>query len=62
MNEQISHYPNGQIKTIQRFLNGEREGETVLYWANGVMKRRTIFQNGKRVSDEFWDPSGAPLS
>ena len=36
-----------------------REGEVLLYWPNGQLKRRLFFSAGKRHGlDEMWDRDG----
>ena len=57
--EKRTFYLNGQLKTIERFFGGEREGETLLYWSNGTLKRRVCFHRGVREGrEEFWDDHG----
>jgi antitoxin component YwqK of YwqJK toxin-antitoxin module len=47
-------YPNGAVKTIE-----ERNGETVLYWPNGNVKRRCSFRKGVRWGrDCMWSEEG----
>ena len=41
-------YPNGALKTVETYVRERLEGEVLLYWPNGKMKRRSHFQNGLR--------------
>lgn len=46
-------------RTIEPYKDGLREGETLLYWPNGQLKRRVHFRAGVRHGmDENWDMEG----
>jgi len=52
-------YEDGTLRTVEPYKDGLREGETVLYWRNGKMKRRVHFVTGVRHGlDENWDEEG----
>lgn len=55
-------YENGVLKTVIAYKEGEFDGEAILYWPNGQMKRKCCFERGKRIHDQFWDCDGRSLS
>lgn len=52
------YYESGQCKTSISLQNGKIEGEVVLYWPDGTQKRRSLFQGGKVVEEEFFPHGG----
>jgi antitoxin component YwqK of YwqJK toxin-antitoxin module len=55
-------YENQTIKTVEEYLDGALHGESILYWPNGQMKRRSYFGYGRRIqADQFWDEKGRLL-
>ena len=56
-----SFYADGSPRTIEFYKGSLREGEVLLYWPNGRLKRRVVFSGGKRHGlDETWDLEGRP--
>jgi antitoxin component YwqK of YwqJK toxin-antitoxin module len=52
-------YEDGRPKTFEPYLDGKLHGETLLYWPNGQLKRRSRFQNGIRHGlDQMWTDGG----
>ena len=53
-------YPGGKIKTVEHYAEGGRlDGEVLLYWPNGILKRKCSFKRGVRVGpDQIWDEKG----
>ncbi|HSX10180.1 MAG TPA: hypothetical protein VLF94_00470 [Chlamydiales bacterium] len=52
-------YEDGTPKTVERFRDGKLDGESLLYWPNGKLKRRCSFLNGVRHGlDQMWSEEG----
>jgi antitoxin component YwqK of YwqJK toxin-antitoxin module len=52
-------YKDGTLKTLQRYRAGKLDGESVLYWPNGKLKRKCSFCNGTRHGfDQMWSEEG----
>lgn len=52
-------YEDGTLKTLELYQNGKREGETILYWPNGRLKRKCHFVQGVRHGlDQMWNEEG----
>lgn len=55
-------YEDGTPKTVEPYLRGRLEGEVLLYWPNGQLKRRCPFVKGARHGlDEMWSEEGVLL-
>lgn len=52
-------YEDGAPKTIERYRAGKLDGESVLYWSNGNLKRKCAFFQGARHGlDQMWTEEG----
>lgn len=52
-------YEDGTPKTIERYKAGRLDGESILYWPNGKLKRKCSFCNGVRHGlDQMWNEEG----
>jgi len=51
-------YEDGTLKTVIHYAEGELDGEVILYWPNGMVKRKCCFEKGRRVEDQIWDEEG----
>lgn len=52
-------YENGQIKTVEFYKENRIDGEIILYWPNGKMKRKCHFDKGRRCGlDQMWNEEG----
>ena len=52
-------YEDGQIKTVEPYLQGKLHGEALLYWPNGHLKRKSHFFLGKGHGvDQVWNEEG----
>ncbi len=48
-------YEEGTLKTLERYQEGRLQGEVLLYWPNGQLKRRCTFEKGARHGlDQMW--------
>ena len=47
--EWLSEWPNGQLKFLGCYINGESEGEQICYWDNGEIAQRGKCVNGRCV-------------
>lgn len=54
-----SYFDNGQLQTDANFLNGDKNGEELLYDVNGKPLKRNFYENGKLVIDQLtlFEPS-----
>jgi antitoxin component YwqK of YwqJK toxin-antitoxin module len=53
------YYENGQLKTLERCKEGRLDGETLLYWLSGALKRKCFFILGVREGlDQIWNEAG----
>lgn len=55
------YYLDGSKKTITHYDLGVLNGKTELFWPDGTLKRRTLYANGQRESDHFYDEKGERL-
>lgn len=56
------YYPDGTLKTVEFYREGKLEGEILLYWPNGALKRRCFFCAGVRHGvDQMWSDAGQLL-
>jgi antitoxin component YwqK of YwqJK toxin-antitoxin module len=55
-NETTYFYPDGTIKTKIEKKRDLFHGLIQLYWPNGKIKRKTTFDNGVRIADEYYAP------
>jgi antitoxin component YwqK of YwqJK toxin-antitoxin module len=61
-NKKEYFYENGTLKTSESYAMGRLHGPSLLYWPNGVLKRRCHFTNGMRDGlDQMWNVDGALL-
>ncbi len=52
-------YEDGTPKTIEKMRDGRLEGECLLYWPNGKLKRKCHFIRGMRHGlDQMWNEEG----
>lgn len=52
-------YADGTPRTIERYRDGQLDGETLLYWPNGKLKRKCSFSKGVRHGlDQMWNEEG----
>ena len=47
-NKKEYFYEDGTLKTIEQYSDGRLMGVSVLYWPNGIEKRRVFFKKGVR--------------
>jgi protein TonB len=55
-------FANGQLKTKQTYVQGQRTGELLVYYETGAMKRRTEYVAGKEMLGVCYDPTGQPMA
>ncbi|MGB7978766.1 MAG: hypothetical protein WCF19_06370 [Chlamydiales bacterium] len=52
-------YEDGTLKTVENYVEGRLNGESLLYWPNGRMKRKCRFVRGVRDGlDQMWSEEG----
>lgn len=52
-------YEDGTVKTVEPYCEGRLDGEVVLYWPNGNVKRTCSFCKGARHGhDRMWNEEG----
>jgi antitoxin component YwqK of YwqJK toxin-antitoxin module len=52
-------YEDGVPKTVEHYKAGKLDGESVLYWPNGKVKRKCTFSQGVRHGlDQMWTEEG----
>ncbi|WP_165963540.1 energy transducer TonB [Hymenobacter radiodurans] len=51
-------YENGQLQVREHWLHGDRQGELLTYYADGILKRREQFSDGKSAGGECFDAQG----
>ncbi len=55
-------YEDGTPKTIEHYRQERLEGEALLYWPNGKLKRKCSFRKGVRHGlDQMWSEEGILL-
>jgi TonB family protein len=55
----IYFHPNGNISSIGKFVNDEREGTWLLFYNNGMMQDSTNYENGTEVGISYgWHENG----
>lgn len=52
-NKKEYFYEDGTLKTIEHYFNGRLIEVSVLYWPNGMEKRRVAFKNGVRHGNDL---------
>lgn len=56
-------YEDGSPKTIEKYRDGKLDGEALLYWPNGKLKRKCSFLQGIRHGlDQIWNEEGQIVS
>lgn len=52
-------YEDGTPKTVEPYREGKWHGEVLLYWPNGILKRKCAFCEGLRHGlDQIWNEEG----
>jgi antitoxin component YwqK of YwqJK toxin-antitoxin module len=52
-------YEDGTLRTVEQYQRGRLEGESLLYWPDGKLKRKCSFVKGVRHGlDEIWNEEG----
>ena len=55
----IYYFPNGNIDSYVKYINGEKEGLYISFHYNGMMKDSTIFKTGKAIGTSLsWHSNG----
>ncbi|MFD1470378.1 energy transducer TonB [Hymenobacter caeli] len=54
-------YENGQLRTKEEYVGGQRQGELLAYYPDGTLKRRDTFAAGQNLPGACYDPEGRPV-
>lgn len=59
MGEHKQYYLTGEVSSIQRFKNNQREGKQEYFYENGTLKTIMVYENGKQQKvTKLYYPSG----
>jgi protein TonB len=59
--EYKSWFVNGQLRTQLTYLNSNFDKDLITFWNNGKLKRKDKYDNGKFISGECYDSTGAKV-
>ena len=54
-------WPDGREKSRLNFLHGKPQGWSLLYFANGQLDQKNLFEDGVMLSTQSWRDDGTPL-
>lgn len=54
-------WPDGREKSRLNFLHGKPQGWSLLYFANGQLDQKNLFEDGVMLSTQSWGDDGTPL-
>jgi TonB family protein len=55
-------YSNGQLKMDASYVENKLNGKLQTFWDNGQLKRKEIYDHGKLMTGEVYNPDGSPTS
>lgn len=55
-------YENGQVFKNEEYVYGKREGISIMYWKNGILKRKENYVDGKFVNGNCYDSIGNEIT
>jgi protein TonB len=58
---ETTYYESGELRTKQGYVGNKREGEFVVYYPDGKLKRREQYENDVRTAAECLDHDGKPV-
>ncbi len=53
-------WPDGREKSRLNFLHGKPQGWSLLYFANGQLDQKNLFEDGVMLSTQSWRDDGTP--
>ena len=56
------YYETGQISVSEGYSAALLEGERLMYYPTGVLRRRDLFEKGVRIKGEYFTADGAPAA